>query len=142
MFNEEFTTLDEVDIIKQVIEKRIEEKKLNIKFVDFYFERYFNITNGIITKIDDETESLKHYISGSTMEEMIERQETIYDENLIYLCLCEIMINKLNNSIEHNCSTCNTECCGLTLEKSKYCDRWTHDFNDEKYKIIRKTLER
>ena len=98
MFNEEFTTVDEVDIIKQVIEKRIEEKKLNIKFVDFYFERYFNITNGIITKIDDETESLKHYISGSTMEEMIERQETIYDENLIYLCLCEIMINKLNNS--------------------------------------------
>lgn len=142
-FNEKFTTIDEVNIIKQVIEKRIEEKSLNVKFVDGFFERYFEITNGIITKIDEETVSLRQYISATTMDEMREIQETIYDENLIYLCLCEIMTNKLNNSIEHNCSTCNTECChGLSPEKAQNCYRWSHDFNNEKYKIIKKTLGR
>lgn len=140
-FNEEFTTLEEVEIIKKVLEKRIEEKKLNIKFVDGYFERYFNITNGIITKMDKETASLKQYISGTTMDETIEIQRTIYDENLIYLCLCEIIINKLTNSVEHTCRTCNTVCCGgKSIEQSKKCDRWSHEFSAEKCKVMKKIL--
>lgn len=140
-FNEQFTTLEEVNIIKQVIEKRIKEKKLDLKFADCYFEKYFNIINGIITRIDKDTENLKSYISGRTMDEMIANQEIIYDENLIYLCLCEIMINKLSNSIERSCHTCNTECCGgLSIQKAQNCNRWTHDFNNDKYKIIVKKI--
>ena len=141
-FNEEFTTIEEVNIIRQVIENRIQQKNLNVTFVDGFFQKYFDIINGVITKADKETVSLKKYISGRTMDETAEIQETIYDENLIYLCLCEIMTNKLNNSVEHDCYTCNTECIGgLSPEKAKNCNRWSHDFNTEKHKVIKKTLE-
>lgn len=141
-FNEEFTTIEEVNIIRQVIENRIQQKDLNVTFVDGFFQKYFDIINGVITKADKETVSLKQYISGRTMDETTEIQETIYDENLIYLCLCEIMINKLNDSIEHTCYTCNTECTGgLSPEQAENCYRWSHCFNTEKHKVIKKTLE-
>ena len=135
-FNEDFTTVEEVNIIEQVIKKRIEEKNLKVKIVNAFFERYFDIINGVITKADKETESLKIYISD------IEIRETIYDENLIYLCLCEILINKLHNSIKHTCSNCNSVCCGgLCDEQAKTCGKWTHDFTKETNKVLKKMLE-
>ena len=121
-FNEEFTTMDEVNIIKEVLEKRIEQRKLNVKFIDAFFKRYFNIINGVITKVDEDLDNLSIYI-GDT-----EICQTIYDEDFIYLCLCEIMINKLNNSIEHTCSTCDISCCDrLCLEQY---------FNNKKNKVL------
>lgn len=133
-FNEEYTTIEEVDIIKQVIQKRIQQRNLKVKIVDGYFERYFDIINGVITKADKETISLKQYISD------MEIGDTIYDEQFIYLCLCEIIADKLNNSIEHSCYTCNSYCCGgLPPEQAKDCSKWTHDF--KKHKVIKKTLE-
>ena len=135
-FNEDFTTMEEVNIIEQVIQQRIKEKDLKVKIVNDFFKRYFDIINGVITKADKETESLKFFISN------IEIRETIYDENLIYLCICEIIINKLNNSIEHTCSNCNSLCCGgLCNEQAKICSKWTHDFAQETNKVLKKTLE-
>lgn len=135
-FNEEYTTIEEVDIIKQVMKKRIQQRNLSVKFVDGFFERYFDITNGVITKADKDTVSLRPYISN------MEIGDTIYDEQFIYLCLCEIIIDKLNNSVEHACYTCNTECTGgLSPEKAKNCNRWSHDFNTEKHKVIKRSLE-
>ena len=117
------------------MEKIIEKKNLKVEFVDVFFERYFDIINGAITKADNKIESLKIFISDS------EISKTIYDEKFIYLCLCEIMINKLNNSIEHTCSNCNTECCGgLSDEKAKNCNKWTHDFITKTNKLLKKTL--
>ena len=134
-FNENFTTMEEVNIIKQVIEQRIKNKNLNVKIINAFFRKYFNIINGIITKADEETKTLKVFISGKDI------QETIYDENLIYLCLCEIRINKLNNSIKHTCSNCNSLCCGgLCDEQANECNKWTNDF-EETNKIIKKKLK-
>ncbi len=42
-FNEDFTTVEEVNIIKQLMQNRIQQKNLNVKFVDTFFERYFYI---------------------------------------------------------------------------------------------------
>ncbi len=134
-FNENFTTMEEVNIIKQVIEQRIKNKNLNVKIINAFFRKYFNIINGIITKADEETKTLKVFISGKDI------QETIYDENLIYSCLCEIRINKLNNSIKHTCSNCNSLCCGgLCDEQANECNKWTNDF-EETNKIIKKKLK-
>ena len=134
-FNENFTTMEEVNIIKQVIEQRIKNKNLNVKIINAFFRKYFNIINGIITKADEETKTLKVFISGKDI------QETIYDENLIYSCLCEIRINKLNNSIKHTCSICNSLCCGgLCDEQANECNKWTNDF-EETNKIIKKKLK-
>lgn len=135
-FDEEFTTLEKVNIIKQEIQKRIKEKNLKVKIFNAFFERYFNIINGVITKDDKETESLKIFISD------LEIRETIYDENLIYSCLCEIIINKLNDSIEHTCSNCNSVCCGGLLDdQANNCRKWTNDFTKETKKVLKKTLE-
>lgn len=57
-FNENFTTMEEVNIIKQVIEQRIKNKNLNVKIIDAFFRNYFNIINGIITKADEETNKI------------------------------------------------------------------------------------
>lgn len=50
----------------------------------------------------------------------------IYDEDLIYLCFCTLMANKLANSIKHTCSNCNSFCCGgLCDEQASTCNKWT-----------------
>ncbi len=139
-FNENFTTMEEVYIIKKVIEKRLKNKNLNVEIIDAFFDKYFNIINGVITKADEETKTLKIFISGKDIHETTEIRETIYDENLIYLCHCEI--NKLNNSIKHTCSTCDSFCCGgLCDEKAKTCSKWTHDFVQETNKALKKVIE-
>lgn len=128
--------MEEVNIINQEIQKRIKEKNLKVKIFTAFFEKYFNIINGLITKADKETESLTFFISD------LEIRETIYDENFIYSCLCEIIINKLNNSIEHSCSNCNSVCCGgLCDDQAKNCSKWTNDFTKETNKVLKKTLE-
>ena len=140
-FNENFTTMEEVNIIKQVIENKIKSKNLNVKIIDAFFSRYFDIINGVITKANEEEITLKTYISGKDIYETTEIRETIYDENLIYLCLCEIIVSKLNNSIKHTCSTCNSLCCGgLCDEQANECNKWTNDF-EEINKIIKKKLK-
>ena len=98
-FNEDFTTMDEVNIVKQVVERRIQEENLKVQITNGFFDNYFNIINGVITKNDKEFQTLKIFISGSNIRETNKIRETIYDENLICLCLCEIKDNqlKLNN---------------------------------------------
>lgn len=131
-FNEQFTTIEEVNVMKEVMQKRVEQKELNVKFVDAFFKKYFDIANGVITKSDKETESLKVYISD------IEIREAIYDEDFIYLCLCEIMINRLTNSLDHTCSDCNSYCCGgLSSEQAKDCTKWSHNFSAKNNHILK-----
>lgn len=91
-FKENFTTFGEINIIKLLIEKRIQQKKLNVKFIDDFFEKYFDIINGIITKSDKETLSLRPYISNTEIGDII------YDEQTIYVCLSEIMKDRIQNS--------------------------------------------
>lgn len=110
-FNENFTTVQEVAIVKQLIEKRIQQRNLKTKFVNGYFERYFDIINGVITKSDQETKSLKFYISDRKL------RKTIYDEQFIYISLCEILLYKFNNSIEHTCTNCATK----KISKFEHC---------------------
>ena len=134
-FNEEFTTLYEVNIIKQLIEKRFERKGVNVEIVDVISKKNFNVVNEIITKSNNFSYNLKEIISNETIREII------YDENFIYLCLCEIIIDKLNNSIEHTCLNCNTQCCGrLNSSDDDECHRWTHDFKSESQKVLYKLL--
>ena len=133
-FNEEFTTIEEVNIMKEVMQKRIKQKELIVEFVDAFFKRYFDIINGVITKADKDTESLNIYISD------VDIRETVYDEDFIYLCLCEIMINRIANSIEHTCSNCNSNCCGgLSSEQAKDCTKWSHDFSTKNNHILKLT---
>jgi len=131
-FNEQFATIEEVNVMKEVMQKRVEQKELNVKFVDAFFKKYFDIVNGVITKADKETESLKVYISD------IEIRQAIYDEDFIYLCLCEIMIDRLTNSLDHTCSDCNSNCCGgLSSEQAKDCTKWSHDFSSKNNHILK-----
>ena len=136
-FNENFTTMEEVNIIKQVIENKIKSKNLNVKIIDAFFSRYFDIINGVITKANEEERTLKTYISGKDIYETTEIRETIYDENLIFLCLCEIIVSKNNTSFN-----CNSLCCGgLCEEQVKTCSKLTHDFAQETNKELKKVLE-
>jgi len=123
-FNEEFTTIDEVNIMKDVIRRRIQQQGLTVKFIDAFFKNHFNIIDGVITKSYKAPESLKIYISDLSI------REAIYDENLIYLCLCEIWVNKLTCSMEHTCINCTTNCSGsLYPEQPTDCAKWTHSFS-------------
>lgn len=116
-FNEEFTTIEEVNVMKEVMQKRIKQKELNVEFVDAFFKRYFDIISGVITKADNQTESLKVHISD------VDIRETVYDEDFIYLCLCEIMINRITNSMDHTCSNSNSNCSGeVSLKKCRAKD--------------------
>lgn len=125
-FNENFTTIEEVNIIKQLIQERIKQRNLKVVIFDRFFEKYFDIINGIITKADKKTATLKPFICD------VEIAETIYDENFICLCLYEIMTNKFNNSIPHNCSTCDNTCYNLCAAYEK----WSHDFEEDcKYNL-------
>lgn len=134
-FNEEFTTLEEVNIVKQLIQKRIELEKLDVELVDGFFKKYFNIINGVITKADKETPTLKVYISD------LKIRLAIYDEDFIYLCICEIMCNKLYNSIEHTCSNCSTLCYDtLPPQQVSNCKMWKCDFMSETKKSLKKSL--
>lgn len=133
-FNEAFTTTHEVDIIRQIMQIRMNQKELNVKFVDGYFERIFNIINGIIMK--DKDDSLKSGIG------ILEVRETLYDEEFLYLCLCEIMMHKIGNGIKHTCNNCITECCGeLYKNRETNCQRWSYNFENKKLKEFQKILE-
>ena len=131
-FNEEFTTIEEVDMIKSLIQKRFNQKGLNVKFVDTFFTRYFNIIDGVIIKASKESESLEVYICDE------EVYKIIYDEEFIYLCLYKIMLNKRANSIEHTCTNCNSYCCGgLSPEQAENCNKWTHSVFVEKNRVLK-----
>lgn len=134
-FNEDFTTEEEVELIRQCIEKRVNKNNDVTKFTYAYPKKSFNIVNGVITKVNNDSEILKASISDEKIVEMI------YDEDFIYLCLCEIMINKLYNSIDHTCFNCSTECCGkLNSSSEDDCFRWSYDFKKETQKSLRKIL--
>ena len=63
------------------------------------------------------------------------------DEKFIYLCLCQIIVNKLNNSIEHNCLNCSRECSGnLNYSGDHICFRWKYDYEEETKKCLYKYL--
>lgn len=128
-FGEKFASVQEILIMQEVMEQRLKNKGLKVKFIDAFFNSYFRVDNNVVTKYD-EAESLKKYISNK------EIRKTIYDDNFIYYCLCQILINKLNNSIKHTCANCATkttiECEELLLSKKtpttpNNCDRWTYN---------------
>ena len=132
-FGEDFVSLQDCLIVRQLVQQRINRKGLSVKIVDGFFEEFFEVQNGVIIKNGD---SLKKYICNKEIRDLI------YDEQFIYLCICEIMLNKLDNSIEHTCATCNNYCCGgLSHECAVNCGRWKHDFNEERKISLRKILE-
>lgn len=131
-FNEGFTTLEEVEIIKKLIQKRMLKNNVNISFSK-YSNEDFNIIDNLIIKIN--RKNIKKYISDSNILKII------YDERFIYLCLCEIMVNKLNDSIEHTCLNCSRECFGnFSYSDSHTCFRWEHNFKVETANQLRKYL--
>lgn len=128
-FGERFTSIQEVLIMQKLIERRLKKKGLRVTFIDAFFSDYFRVDNDVITKCY-ESETLKNYIGNR------EIRKTIYDDNFIYYCLCQMLINKLNNSINRTCVNCATnttsECKKLLLgknpsTKSINCDRWTYN---------------
>lgn len=123
-FGERFVSIKELLIIKKIVELRLKEKQLRVSFFDTLFDNYFRIDNDVITK--NEGETLKMYISNQQI------RETIYDNELIYYCLCKILISKLNNSMEHICSTCfhNCEDFPTVAAKNTCCD-WEHNFEED-----------
>ena len=126
-FGEKFASIEEVLIIKKLMELRLKKQGLEVEFIDRFFSNYFRVDNGVITKFE-ESNTLKAYLSDKEIKEII------YDNNFIYYCLCQILINKLNNSIEHKCNNCITECTGLFQQphsRSNDCTRWTHDFIED-----------
>ncbi len=125
-FGERFVSVDEVLVMKKIMELRLAKKKLKVEFRDEFLSSYFRVDNDVITKCDNDI-ALKD-ISDE------EVRQVIYDEKFIYYCLCQMLINKLNNSMEHSCNNCNTLCLGL-FNKSHFrpnnCIKWTHDFIDD-----------
>lgn len=128
-FGEKFASVQEILTMQELIEQRLKNKGLKVKFIDTFFSNYFRVDNNVVTKYD-ESESLKKYISNK------EIRKTIYDYDFIYYCLCQMLINKLNNSIEHTCANCATnttsECEKLLLGKKSpttpnNCNRWTYN---------------
>ena len=130
-FNEHFTTLEEVEIIKELIEKRMLKNNIIIKFINSFSKRNFSLINNILIKLNGE------YIQYDLDDIM----KIVCDEKFIYLCLCEIIVNKLNNSIEHNCLNCSRECSGnFSYSNEHTCFRWKYDFEEETKKSLRKYL--
>lgn len=130
-FNENFTTLEELEVIKKLIERRIIKNNISIKFTELFSKKNFSLINNILFKTN--TKELE-YISDNIMG-------LIYDENFIYICLCEYKVSKLNDSIEHNCSNCSRKCSGNFSYSNDYtCFRWKYDFEEETNKQLRKYL--
>lgn len=128
-FGENFVSLKDCLLIKEFVYKRLMLKGLFVKFIDDFEDEFFLVQNGVIVK---KVNSLMKNISNREIKNLI------YDEEFIYLCLCEIMLNKLNNSIEHNCSTCNSYCSGGNISN---CRRWKHDFSEDTKMSLKKVLE-
>lgn len=132
-FGEEFVSLKDCLLVKQLVCNRLKMMGLLVEFGDEFFDESFIIQNGVITKSGC---SLQNDINNMAIRNLI------YDEEFIYLCLCEIMINKLNNSIERNCSTCNSYCIGgVNNENVSNCRRWKHDFSEDTKNALKKVLE-
>ncbi len=122
-FGENFVSIDEVIIIKKLIELKLKKLGYDADFDHVMFSSQFCVDNGVITKSNNLT--WEKEISDKQVRKII------YDKEFIYYCLCQILINKLNNSMEHNCNNCGTECTGLfnqSHSEPNNCPRWTHDF--------------
>ena len=101
-FRENFATIQEVSIIRKLIEQRLNEKNIPVLFLNSIGNGFnIDIDNDIITKTTKET------LKISLNEDLA---KIIYDSSFIYYCLCQILINKLNNSIEHACDNCINNC--------------------------------
>lgn len=125
-FGEDFVSIDELIIIKKLIELRFKKMGYDANFGDVIFSSHFRIDNGVVAKTN-----LLTWEKGIEDEQV---REIIYDKEFIYYCLCQILINKLNNSMEHNCKNCVTECTGLFCQshsKPNDCIRWSHDFEKD-----------
>ena len=123
-FGERFVSIKELLIIKKIMELRLKREKLKVNFVDTLFSNYFRVDNDVITKTDGET--LKMYISDERIRQII------YDDEIIYYCLSWILISKLNNSMEHVCSTCYNDCENFPEMASKNtCDAWSHNLEGD-----------
>lgn len=128
-FNEDFTNFEELEIIKKVIIKKIERNNLNITLKNDISKKNFNIINTLIFK------SNKFSLDSNNILN-IDIKNIIYDEEMIYLCICEIMMNKIYNSLEHNCLNCTTECCGK-LNSNEECYKWSYDFKNKIKKLYK-----
>lgn len=117
-FGEGYVSIEDVLIIERIIELRLKRKNIEVEFTENLFD-YFRIDNQVITRINN-TENLKKLISED------EIKEKVYDESFIYYCLCEMLIEKLDNSMEHTCKGCKTTCRGD--ESVINCPNWSHNF--------------
>lgn len=79
---EDFTTIEEVNMIRPFIETRMKQKNLDVKFVEGFFKKYFNIdiSTGVITRAD-ENFKLKECVGD------INVRDTLYDQAFIYVFL-------------------------------------------------------
>lgn len=135
-FGERFVSIKELLIIKEIIELRLKEKKLSVRFIDkLYNMNYFTVDNDVITKTEGKT--LKMYISNEEIRKLI------YDEELIYYCLCKILISKLYNSMEHTCDNCHFSCDDFLKDSDrKACCGWEHNFAYDWFWILSKEEQR
>lgn len=130
-FNENFITLEELEVIKKLIEKRMAKNNVSIIFSEMFSKRNFTLINNVLIKLNEK--KLEHTSSDI--------MNIICDENFIYLCICEYKVSKLNNSIEHNCFNCSRECSGnFSYSNEHTCFRWKYDFEVETSKRLRKYL--
>lgn len=126
-FGENFTSMDEVLIMQELIEQRLKNKGLRVKFIEAFFSNYFKVANGVITKYE-ESKILKEYISNE------EIRKIIYDEEFIYFCLIQMIINKLYSSVEHRCDDCRRECSGdpkIPRHEENGCCNFKWDFKQQ-----------
>lgn len=124
-FGENFASIAEVIIIKKLIELELKSLGYDVNFAHTMLDSNFHVDNDVITKTNNLT--FENEISDEQIRNMI------YDKEFIYYCLCQILINKLNNSMEHSCKNCNTLCpLGLfhqSRSKPNNCCLWTHNFD-------------
>lgn len=79
---EDFTTIQEVNMIRPFIEDRMKQKELDVKFVEGFFKKYFNIDmeTGIITRVDKNF-NLKDCVGNVYV------RKALYDQAFIYIFL-------------------------------------------------------
>lgn len=90
-FNENYASVDECILIKQKIQQALNEYRGNVIITENINYSWFHIDN-VITVTDD---TIRFNLNNDLYQ-------IVYDETFIYMCLCEIMLDKLAKSMQCN----------------------------------------
>lgn len=90
-FNENYASVDECILIKQKMQQALNEYRENVIITDNINYSWFHIDN-VITVTDD---TIRFNLNNDLYQ-------IVYDEAFIYMCLCEIMLDKLAKSMQCN----------------------------------------